>query len=162
MARRVFFSFHYERDIWRANVVRMSWITQNRLSAGFWDGSLWEEARNQGDVAIKRMIDNGLRNTSVTVVLIGARTAYRKWVLYEIEESIARGNGLLGVYISGIRDKNRKVDEYGPNPFDRFEEEDEGELVPLSEIVQTYDYFEQDGYTNLGSWIEEAAGDVGR
>ncbi|MDL1957599.1 MAG: TIR domain-containing protein [Candidatus Desulfofervidus auxilii] len=22
MARRVFFSFHYERDVWRANVVR--------------------------------------------------------------------------------------------------------------------------------------------
>lgn len=24
MVRRVFFSFHYERDIWRANVVRYS------------------------------------------------------------------------------------------------------------------------------------------
>lgn len=30
MARRVFFSFHYERDIWRANQVRNRWITKDR------------------------------------------------------------------------------------------------------------------------------------
>jgi len=28
MARRVFFSFHHERDVWRANVVRHSWVTK--------------------------------------------------------------------------------------------------------------------------------------
>ena len=37
MARRVFFSFHYERDHWRANVVRNSWVTKDRESAGFFD-----------------------------------------------------------------------------------------------------------------------------
>ena len=41
MARRVFFSFHYERDIWRANVVRNSWLTKDREAAGFFDASLW-------------------------------------------------------------------------------------------------------------------------
>ena len=58
MARRVFFSFHYERDIWRANQVRNSWVTQpDRESAGFFDASLWEEAKRKGDAAIKKMID---------------------------------------------------------------------------------------------------------
>ncbi len=47
MARRVFFSFHYERDIWHANVVRNSWITQDREAAVFWDASLWEEAKKK-------------------------------------------------------------------------------------------------------------------
>jgi len=28
MARKVFFSFHYERDIWRASIVRNSWVTK--------------------------------------------------------------------------------------------------------------------------------------
>jgi len=38
MARRVFFSFHYGRDIWRANVVRNSWLLKgDREDAGFWD-----------------------------------------------------------------------------------------------------------------------------
>lgn len=39
MARRVYFAFDYE-DVkdFRANVVRMSWVTQpNREAAGFWD-----------------------------------------------------------------------------------------------------------------------------
>ena len=76
MVRREFFSFHYERDIWRANEVRYSWVThQDRESAGFWDASLREEAKKQGDAAIKRMIDEGLMRTSVTVVLIGTETA---------------------------------------------------------------------------------------
>ena len=48
MARRVFFSFHYERDIWRVNVVRNSWLTKGREAAGFWDASLWEEAKKKG------------------------------------------------------------------------------------------------------------------
>lgn len=75
MARRAFFSFHYERDIWRANVVRNSWVTQNREAAGYFDASLWEEAKKKGDGAIKAMIDSALINTSVTVVLVGQETA---------------------------------------------------------------------------------------
>jgi MTH538 TIR-like domain (DUF1863) len=46
MARRVFFSFHYERDIWRASIVRNSWVTKpDRQAAGFFDASIWEEAK---------------------------------------------------------------------------------------------------------------------
>ncbi len=66
MARRVFFSFHYERDIWRANVVRKSWITKDRIDAGFFDASLWEEAKTKGKEALKKLVRDGLKNTSVT------------------------------------------------------------------------------------------------
>ena len=118
MVRRVFFSFHYERDIWRANVVRNSWVTQDREAAGFWDASLWEEAKKNNDNAIKRMIDKGLEGTSVTVVLIGKETSDRKWVKYEIKESYKKGNGLLGVYIHNIKGKDGYTDTKGDNPFD--------------------------------------------
>lgn len=81
MARRVFFSFHYERDIWRAGVVRNSWRTKpDREAAGFFDASIWEEAKKKGDAAIRRMIDDALKNTSVTAVLIGNQTANRDYV----------------------------------------------------------------------------------
>src|SRR5881397_2946215 len=93
MARKVFFSFHYERDIWRTNVVRNSGIVEGTAAAGFHDASLWEEAKKKGDAEVKKLIDKGLVGTSVTVVLIGAETANRKFVDYEIEQSIARGNG---------------------------------------------------------------------
>src|SRR5947209_5199013 len=102
MARRVFFSFHYERDVWRASVVRNSWVTQDRQAAGFFDAGMWEEAKKKGDAAIRAMIDNALKNTSVTAVLIGNQTANREYVKYEIKQSIARGNGLFGVMINLI------------------------------------------------------------
>src|SRR3954462_13232725 len=104
MARKVFFSFHYERDLWRVNVVRNSGMVEGLSAAGFNDRSLWEETKRRGDDAIKRLIDSGLNGTSVTVVLIGAETASRKYVSYEIENSVARGSGLVGIRIHNIKD----------------------------------------------------------
>jgi len=48
MARRVFFSFEYEQDVWRANVVRNSWVTQGKEAAGFIDAAAFENLKNQG------------------------------------------------------------------------------------------------------------------
>ena len=88
MARRVFFSFHYEIDVWRAGIVRNSHVVEGTAAAGFQDASLWEEAKKKGDEALKRLIKAGLEGTTVTAVLIGAETASRKWVDYEIQQSI--------------------------------------------------------------------------
>jgi len=85
MARRVFFSFHYERDILRVGQIRNSGITKSGVeSAGFIDAASWESVKRQGDEAIKRWISSQLDGTSVTVVLIGAETSQREWVKYEI------------------------------------------------------------------------------
>lgn len=163
MARRAFFSFHYERDIWRANVVRNSWVTQpDREVAGYWDASLWEEAKKQGDIALKRMINRGLENTSVTVVLIGAETASRPWVLYEIEKSLERGNGLLGVYINGIKDRFGNGDSAGPNPFANVTVRQGLQTISLARIVPVYDWVQHLGYSQLGIWIEKAAKAAGK
>ena len=76
MARHVFFSFHYERDIWRASQVRNSWVTQpNRESSGFWDAASWEEVKKKGDLEVKKWIRDQMKGTSVTVVLIGTETS---------------------------------------------------------------------------------------
>jgi len=111
MARRIFFSFHYERDVWRANQVRNSWVTKpDREAAGFIDSVEFEKLRKQGDEAVKRWINSQLEGTSVTVVLIGAETSEREWVKYEIKKSYERGNGILGMYIHKLKDQNGKID----------------------------------------------------
>ena len=148
MARRSFFSFHYQRDIFRANVVRNSWVTKDREAAGFFDASLWEDAQTKGEAAVQALIDEALKNTSVTVVLVGKETASRSYVKYEIEQSIARGNGLLGVRIEKIKNVKGEVDDAGPNP--------------LPSGYPLYLWNKDDGYENLGSWIEKAAKDAGR
>lgn len=103
MPRKVFFSFHYD-DVTRVNVVRNSdQITRRYTKAArFHDKSLWEEAKKQGPLAIKRMINGGLDGSSVTCVLIGSHTWQRPWVRYEIIKSLARGNGILGVRIHDV------------------------------------------------------------
>jgi hypothetical protein len=162
MARRVFFSFHYQRDIFRANVVRNSWVTQDREAAGFWDASLWEEAQKQGDAAIRKMIDEGLKNTSVTAVLIGKETSGREWVRYEVRESHKRGNGLLGVYIHGIKDIAGLTDAKGDNQFGEIGKDVDGKSIYFWQLYPTYDWIEGKGYENFGAWVEKAAKAAGR
>lgn len=119
MARKVFFSFHYDDVVsFRANVVRNHGFFAGNQKAGFWDNSIWENAKKSGDIALKRMINEELEGTSVTCVLIGSETYARPWVRYEILKSIERGNGLFGVYINGIKDKNQRIGVRGGNPFE--------------------------------------------
>lgn len=162
MVRRVFFAFHYERDIWRANQVRNCWVTKDREEAGFFDASLWEEAKIRGDEAIKRIIREGLENTSVTAVLIGAETSTRPYVDYEITESYNRPNGLLGIYINNLEDRNQRTDPRGVNPFSKFHIMKDGRTTYLSEIYPVYDWKLNDGYNNFATWVEAAARAAGR
>jgi hypothetical protein len=116
MARRVFFSFHYQRDIWRVNQIRNIGEIVGSSAAGFHDASLWEEAKRKGDSEVKKLIDEGLKNTSVTVVCIGVSSSTRKYIDYEIAQSIARGNGIFGVQINEIKDRNGAIDPAGATP----------------------------------------------
>ena len=163
MARRVFFSFHYERDVWRASQIRNSWVTKpDRETAGFWDAASWEAVKRQGEEAIERWINNQLNGTSVTVVLIGAETSERKYVNYEIKRSYEIGNGMLGIYIHNMKDQFRRTDIKGKNPFDNWYITRNGQKIYLSSFYRTYDWIYDEGYKNLSDWIEKAAKDAGR
>lgn len=155
MVRYVFFSFHYDRDHWRANQVRNSWVTQEREVAGFVDSAEWEQIKRRGDSAIERWIKEQISGTSVTVVLIGAETSERRWVDFEIKESARKGNGFLGVRVHSLKDKDGRTDTRGPNPLSKFEYSDTEE--PLTDVYHTYDWKADNGYQNIGTWIEEAA-----
>jgi hypothetical protein len=162
MARRAFFSFHYERDAWRAGQVRNSWVTKDRESAGFWDSAAWEEVKKKTDAEIEKWIGTQLDGTSVTVVLIGAETSTRQYVGYEIKQSHNRGNGMLGIYIHNMKDVNGRPDTMGGNPFDNWQMEKDGTKTLFSSLYPTYDWVNNDGYNQLGSWIEAAARKAGR
>src|SRR5258708_39132329 len=154
MARRIFFSFHYERDAWRAGQVRNSNVVSAEDGTGFIDSADWESIKEKGDAAIQNWIEEQLKNTSVTVVLIGAETASREWVQHEILTSWNRGDGLVGGRIQNIKYHNQKIDLAGRNPFEDFKLPD-GTL--LSSVYKTYDWLTDDGRNNLGKWADEAA-----
>lgn len=157
MNRRLYFSFDYANDLWRANIIRNSWMAVGMVADGLWGASTWESIKREGEHAIKRAIEKELIKTSVTVVLIGHRTSLRKWIQYEIIESVKRNNGLLGVYINGLLDQNGIVSQRGNNPLDQIYYEKDGAKISLSQLYQTYDWIYNHGFDNFSSWVEQAA-----
>lgn len=200
MARRTFFSFHYQPDVWRAWNVRNSWLMResDQQDGGFFDGSVFEALKRDSDDALKRFLREGLENTSVTCVLAGTRTYERRWVRYEIARSLARGNGLLTVHIDGIRDRAGQTCASGPDPLSQmgvyktdtgiyiaewkggkwiryqdysltipaadlwFDPPTTKDVVKLSRHCLAYDFTRQNGRSDIGGWIETAAGLAGR
>lgn len=119
MTRRTFFSFHYVPDVWRAWNVRNSWVVkpEDQVDHGFFDSSVFEASKKESDVSLKAFLREGLNNTSVTCVLGGAVTWKRRWVRYEISRSVLKGNGLLTVYIHGVKNKKGEVAAKGADPL---------------------------------------------
>jgi hypothetical protein len=160
MTRRVFFSFHYD-DIWRVNQIRNCWtITRDNESAGFHDKAEFEKVARQGKKAIEGWIDRQLNGTSATIVLIGAETANRPYVHYEILESYERGNGLLCIQIHNMKNLDGGTDWFaGPNPFDNVEVA--GGLFGTTSLssklrIPIYDWANGNGRVNIATWIERA------
>lgn len=164
MPRKVFFSFHYKRDSVRAGQVRNSNVVKNNAieTSDFIDAAKWEEVQRKGDQAIKDWIASQLHGTTVTAVLIGAETAKRRWIKHEIDESLRRGNGLLGIHIHNCRAFDGSCDAKGVNPFDNLTITRDGVTRRLSDLYKTYDWVADDGRTNLGAWVEAAAKQAGK
>ena len=156
MARKIFTSFHYKPDNWRASQIRnIGKIEGNTLATT----NKWEEVTKGGDKAIKTWIDSNMAGKSCVVVLVGENTAGRKWIKYEIEKAWNDGRGLFGIYIHRLKNLNQEQANKGANPFEDFEMDSKN----LSSIVKCHD----PGYTssqntynhireNILDWIEEA------
>jgi hypothetical protein len=163
MARKTFFSFHYKNDVVRANHVRNSNVTKDSIdAAGFVDSADFEKVEKEGDAAIKRWIDKQLSGTSVTVVLIGSQTSNREYVKYELQKSYEKGNGMLGIYIHKCKNFAGNTDVKGSNTFGEIGKDANGNTVYFSTTYPCYDWIDDDGYNNLGKWIEAAAKKAGR
>lgn len=162
MARKVFFSFHYSRDVRRIVQVRNSWVMRPEGEAQpFYDKAEFEEAKRRAG-GIEQWIEDQLKGTSVTVVLFGAETYERRWVRHEIKRSYELKKGLLAIDIHKVKDPKHGADTPGANPLDYWKIERNGRKVPLSSIYQTYDWIGDNGYNNIATWIENAAKAAGR
>ncbi len=111
---RVYFNFDYQRDVHRVKAFAKLPDILARAPGGFQNASIWLEANKQGDAAVMGLIDDALRGTSVSVFCFGLRTAYSKYMQYEIEQSLAQGNALLAITINHLRDQQGVVDPEAP------------------------------------------------
>ena len=112
ITRHVFFSFKYHPDIFRVNAIRNQNNILKANSTGYWDDSLYESSIATNPDYIKRKIREGLERTAVTVILITSSTYKSDYVKYEYEKSVERGNGILQLDVSGMKDINKNIEKF--------------------------------------------------
>jgi hypothetical protein len=96
VSRHIFISFDHE-DVNDVNLLRGQAKNDN-VDLQFDDYSVKEPFDSSNADYIKRQIREKIDHCSVTVVYLTEKTASSKWVNWEIEESITRGKGVIGVY----------------------------------------------------------------
>lgn len=153
--RQIFYSFHYDNDVFRVQQIRNIGTLENNEPVSPND---WETVKRGGETSIKKWIDENLKYKSCLVVLIGAETANRKWVKYEIEKALNDGKTVLGIYIHNLKCPRNGTCNQGANPFDSFTLNNNGKL--LSSVVKCYNPKSNDAYNdiknNIEYWIEDA------
>jgi len=156
MTRHVFYSLHYEQDRARAELVRNIPGLVPNLEA---KPAEWDTIRRSGDFAFKRWFEQQIKGRSCLIVLIGAETAARPRVHYEIERWSQLKLGMLGVHIHQLKDAGGKPGVKGQNPF----EHPASGLGELASQVRVYEAPETDSKLayryiadNLSKWVETA------
>mgnify|MGYP000723804158 CR=1 FL=1 len=156
MVRNAFYSFHYANDNWRASQVRNIGAVEGNKPATDND---WETVKRGGDKAIQNWIDNQMRGRSCVVVLVGAETAGRKWIKYEIMEAWNSGKGVVGICIHKLKDNAGNTSVKGRNPFDDVAV-GSNKMSSIIRLINPAHNTSQGVYnhisSNLASWIEKA------
>lgn len=158
MARRVFFSFHFAKDFWRTQQVRNINALEGQTLV---KTNAWEEIKRKGNAAIERWIEDEMHGKSCVVVLVGADTAERPWVIHEISKGWNDGKGVLGVRIDKLLDADSKPCVAGANPFSKVTFKNTGKtLADLAPLKVPAGFDSKSAYSsianNIESWIEEA------
>ena len=154
--RRVFFSFHYKPDNWRSSQVRNIGKVEGNNPVSDND---WEAVTKGGDKAIEKWIDDQMHGKSCLVVLVGAKTAGRKWIKYEIKKAWDAGKGVVGIYVNKLKDANGDTAEKDRNPFEDLTVDGKSltrfvkcHTPSGSSSTATYN----DTSDNIETWIEDA------
>ena len=134
MLRKCFFSFHHLPDAARAMAVRHTGSVEGSSPVQDRD---WKAIVDAGDSAIREWVAAQLVGKSCTVVLIGAATANRKWINYEVIQSWHLGMGVVGLHVHGLQNLSGITTKKGHNPFASITHA--ALQAPLSSVVKCYD-----------------------
>lgn len=162
MARKVFFSFHYERDSQRVSQIReCNSVSQHFTRSPFLSKSEWESIERIGPTAIKNWIDKNMDGTSVVILCFGLKTSTRPWVKYELEKAHREKRGIVAIDLSGMRTMQNEVDAAGVNPLKKAFDSAGTELFNY-DTYKTYHWINDGGRINIDKWVEKAAQLIGR
>jgi len=158
MARKCFYSFHYNPDSWRVSKIRNIGAVEGNKPAS---DNNWETITSGGDKKIKEWIAAQMKGRTCTVILAGSNTANRKWINHEIVKSWDNGMGVLVIYVHNITDQKGKQSSKGTIPLyyvthgptkKRLSTIAKAYDPPRTTSKGVYNYIAD----NIEDWIEEA------
>lgn len=114
MAKKCFLSFHYKPDNWRVSQIKQIGSIEEQPVL---DSNKWEEIKKKGDAAIEKWIADNMKGKECLVVLVGEKTAGRRWVKHEIKKAWKDGLGVLAIHIHNLKDADGEQTTKGSNPF---------------------------------------------
>lgn len=160
MPRRVFFSFHFANDFWRTQQVRNIGALEGQTLC---NANAWEEIKRKGDAAIERWIEDNMHGKSCVVVLVGAQTANRPWVIHEISKGWNDGKGVLAIRVDRLLDSQGQPGTAGANPLSKVTfTGSQRTLADVAPFKTPSGHDSKAVYAsianNIEAWIEEAIG----
>lgn len=101
MAHKVFISYHHSKDQSRADYLKRIYGESNTIIDRSLPAALDSE---DNDYILSVIRTRHLKDSTVTIVLIGSETYKRKWVDWEIYSSLRpygdrKRNGILGIFL---------------------------------------------------------------
>lgn len=154
MAKKCFLSFHYNDDCWRVSQVKKIGAIEEQPLL---DSNDWESIKKKGDVAIEKWIADNMHGKKCLVVLVGAKTAGRRWVKHEIKKAWKDGLGVLAIHIHNLKNSDGEQSDKGSNPFTGLTVD--GKTVtgkvydpPYKISTNVYDHIKE----NISTWIDDA------
>jgi len=154
MAKKCFLSFHYKPDNWRVSQIRNIGAIEEQplLSAND-----WEAVKKKGDKAIEDWIDDNMKDKKCLIVLVGEKTAGRRWVNYEIKKAWKDGKGIMAIHIHNLKDADGNQSKKGSAPFSSLTVD--GKAVvgtvydpPYTVSTNVYDHIK----SNIEDWVDAA------
>lgn len=160
MAREpVFYSFHYDNDVFRVQQVRNMGVVDGNEPVSPND---WEQVKRKGDAAVERWIDESLKHKRCVIVLIGSETASRRWVKHEIKRAWELNKGLFGIHIHNLKDPRAGTCTMGGNPFNNWNVNGQS----MANLVTCHNPSAWDAYgeisRNMSAWVDQAIEAAGR
>ena len=154
MAREpVFYSFHYDNDVFRIQQVRNMGVVDGNEPVSPND---WEQVKRKGDAAVEKWVDDSMKYKRCVIVLIGSETASRPWVTYEIKRAWELKKGLFGIYIHNLKCPRTGTCAKGPNPFSNWNVSGQS----MANLITCHDPTSRDAYgdisRNMATWVSQA------
>lgn len=140
----IFISYHYDSDNKIAKEIT-DIINTNKINIF----TVVKENRKEKDAEIiKGWIDEEIKKTRITILLISAKTLDREYVTYELSKSLSNGNTIIPILIDS------KENAFDEKDIDTIEKKLNKELPDKNLRIRKW--FQDNGKENILQWLNES------